>query len=178
MNSFLQWEKVLEPRAWMDAATQMFYSLSIGFGALIAFSSYMPRKNNCNHDAITVVLANCGTSLFSGIVVFSFLGHRQHVTGTKVTEISPGPGLAFMTFCEAFLLMDVSPLWAILFFFMLILLGIDSEFGTLEGAVAPLYDLKWVTMRKEYFMGMFFKHSMLAIIPVFVCLHLIQVHVD
>ncbi|XP_065059236.1 sodium- and chloride-dependent GABA transporter 1-like isoform X2 [Rhopilema esculentum] len=148
-----EWEKVLEPRAWMDAATQMFYSLSIGFGALIAFSSYMPRKNNCNHDAITVVLANCGTSLFSGIVVFSFLGHRQHVTGTKVTEISPGPGLAFMTFCEAFLLMDVSPLWAILFFFMLILLGIDSEFGTLEGAVAPLYDLKWVTMRKEYFMG-------------------------
>ena len=146
----------MDPRAWMDAATQMFYSLSIGFGALIAFSSYMPRKNNCNHDAITVVLANCGTSLFSGIVVFSFLGHREHVTGIPVTEISPGPGLAFMTFCDAFLLMDVSPLWAILFFFMLILLGIDSEFGTLEGAVAPLYDLKWVTMRKEYFMGKLF----------------------
>ncbi len=49
--------------------------------------------------------------------------------------------------------MDVSPLWAVLFFLMLILLGIDSEFGTLEGAVAPLYDLKWVTMRKEYLMG-------------------------
>ena len=151
----LQWERVLDSRAWMDAATQMFYSLSIGFGALIAFSSYMPRKNNSSNDAITVVLANCGTSLFSGIVVFSFLGHRQHVTGTPVTDISPGPGLAFITFCEAFLLMDVSPLWAILFFFMLILLGIDSEFGTLEGAVAPLYDLKWVTMRKEYFMGEF-----------------------
>ena len=60
-----------------------------------------------------------------------------------------------MTYCEAFLLMDVSPLWAVLFFMMLVLLGIDSEFGTLEGAVAPLYDLKWVTMRKEIFMGMF-----------------------
>ena len=58
-----------------------------------------------------------------------------------------------MTYCEAFLLMEVSPLWAILFFMMLVLLGIDSEFGTLEGAVAPLYDLKWVTMRKEIFMG-------------------------
>jgi len=58
-----------------------------------------------------------------------------------------------MTYCEAFLLMEVSPLWAVLFFMMLVLLGIDSEFGTLEGAVAPLYDLKWVTMRKEIFMG-------------------------
>jgi len=47
----------------------------------------------------------------------------------------------------------VSPLWAVLFFMMLVLLGIDSEFGTLEGAVAPLYDLKWVTMRKEIFMA-------------------------
>lgn len=58
-----------------------------------------------------------------------------------------------MTYCQAFLLMDVSPLWAVLFFMMLVLLGIDSEFGTLEGAVAPLYDLKWVKMRKEIVMG-------------------------
>lgn len=60
-----------------------------------------------------------------------------------------------MTYCEAFLLLEVSPLWAILFFMMMVLLGIDSEFGTLEGAVAPLYDLGWVTMRKEKFMGTF-----------------------
>lgn len=36
---------------------------------------------------------------------------------------------------------------------MLILLGIDSEFGTLEGAIAPFYDMKWVKMRKELFTG-------------------------
>jgi len=144
---------VMKFEAWMDAATQIFYSLSIGFGALIAFSSYMPRKNDCVRDAIIVTLINCGTSFFAGIVTFSFLGYRQKVTGIPVTKVGTGPGLAFMTYCEAFLLMEVSPLWAILFFMMLVLLGIDSEFGTLEGAVAPLYDLKWVTMRKEIFMG-------------------------
>ena len=49
--------------------------------------------------------------------------------------------------------MDVSPLWAILFFFMLLLLGIDSEFGTLEAAVAPFFDMKLVKMKKPVFMG-------------------------
>ena len=55
-----------------------------------------------------------------------------------------------MTFSDAILLMDVSPLWAILFFLMLILLGIDSEFGTLEAAIGPIIDLKiFPKMRKE-----------------------------
>ena len=55
-----------------------------------------------------------------------------------------------MTFSDAILLMDVSPLWAILFFFMLILLGIDSEFGTLEAAIGPIMELKiFPKMRKE-----------------------------
>ena len=71
----------------MDAATQIFYSLSIGFGALIAFSSYMPRKNNCVNDALIVVLINCGTSLFAGIVTFSFLGYRQHKTGIAIGKV-------------------------------------------------------------------------------------------
>ncbi len=56
-----------------------------------------------------------------------------------------------MAFSDALLQLDVSPLWAVLFFFMLILLGIDSEFGTLEAAVGPMMEIgifpkKW---RKE-----------------------------
>lgn len=66
-------------------------------------------------------------------------------------KVGSGPGLAFMTFSDAMLLMDVSPLWAILFFTMLILLGIDSEFGTLEAAIGPLIDLKiFPKLRKEF----------------------------
>ena len=84
---YFQWEKLLDARIWLDAATQMFFTLSLGFGALIAFASYMPRKNNCIRDAYTVVLINCGTSLFAGIVVFSVLGHRELKTGIPVEEV-------------------------------------------------------------------------------------------
>ena len=68
-------------------------------------------------------------------------------------QVGGGAGLAFMTFCEVFLAMPAGPLWSALFFIMLILLGIDSEFGTLEGLVAPFYDMKWVKLRKEIFTG-------------------------
>ena len=83
----LQWELLLNANIWKDAATQMFFTLSLGFGALIAFASYMPLHNQVMRDAYTVVFINCGTSVFAGIVVFSILGYREHVTGISVTEV-------------------------------------------------------------------------------------------
>lgn len=65
----------------------MFFTLSLGFGALVAFASYNPVKNNCVKDAYTVVFINCGTSLLAGVVVFSILGYRELKTGLKATEV-------------------------------------------------------------------------------------------
>ncbi|XP_046853323.1 sodium- and chloride-dependent GABA transporter 1-like [Xenia sp. Carnegie-2017] len=135
------WDRLKDVQVWRDAATQMFFTLSLAFGALIAFASYMPYNNQCMNDAYIVVFVNCGTSLFAGIVVYSILGYRQVKTGVHVNEVSSGPGLAFMAFSDALLQLDVSPLWAVLFFFMLILLGIDSEFGTLEATITPLMEI-------------------------------------
>ena len=66
----------------------MFFTLSLAFGALIAFASYMPYNNQCVNDAYIVVLINCGTSIFAGVVVFSILGYRELKTGIKANEVS------------------------------------------------------------------------------------------
>ena len=66
----------------------MFFTLSLAFGALLAFASYMPYNNQCMTDAYTVVLINCGTSIFAGIVVFSILGYREVKTGIKAADVS------------------------------------------------------------------------------------------
>ncbi|XP_059801272.1 sodium-dependent neutral amino acid transporter B(0)AT3-like isoform X4 [Hypanus sabinus] len=65
-----------QPRVWLDAATQIFFSLSLGFGGLIAFSSYNPLKNDCEVDAVTVAVINSFTSIFASIPIFSVLGFK------------------------------------------------------------------------------------------------------
>ncbi|NXF90305.1 S6A18 protein, partial [Eubucco bourcierii] len=64
------------PRVWLDAATQIFFSLSLGFGGLIALSSYNPPQNDCEKDAVTVAIVNSITSLYAAIPVFSVLGFK------------------------------------------------------------------------------------------------------
>ena len=58
-----------------------------------------------------------------------------------------GQGLAFLTFTDAINKMPLGPLWSVVFFLMLITIGIDTEFGMLEGVVTPLIDMnltpKW-----------------------------------
>ncbi|NXX79231.1 S6A18 protein, partial [Urocolius indicus] len=64
------------PRIWLDAATQIFFSLSLAVGGLIAFSSYNPSKNDCEKDAVTVAIVNSLTSLYASIPIFSVLGFK------------------------------------------------------------------------------------------------------
>ena len=73
-NVFFQWEKLLEPVVWLEAGTQIFFSLGLAFGGLIAYSSYNPANNNCTRDAIFVAITNCSTSLFAGIIIFAIMG--------------------------------------------------------------------------------------------------------
>ncbi|XP_072529448.1 inactive sodium-dependent neutral amino acid transporter B(0)AT3 [Salminus brasiliensis] len=70
------WNVLTNPQVWLDAATQIFFSLSLAFGGLIAFSSYNPKKNNCERDAVLVGCINSATSLYASIPIFAILGFK------------------------------------------------------------------------------------------------------
>uniref|UniRef100_A0A3P9C7I1 Solute carrier family 6 member 18 n=1 Tax=Maylandia zebra TaxID=106582 RepID=A0A3P9C7I1_9CICH len=67
------WEPLKNPKVWLDAATQIFFSLSLAFGGLIAFSSYNPQKNNCERDALIVGCVNSFTSIYASVPIFVIL---------------------------------------------------------------------------------------------------------
>lgn len=181
-------EVLANPQVWLDAATQIFFSLSVGMGGVIAFASYNPKKQDCQRDVLIISLVNSFTSIFASMVIFSVLGYKATVQFDKcvdnntevmldffdmgqgsinqenyddkfaefeatngplavcdlytiLNEKSQGTGLAFVVFTEAIISMPGSPVWSVLFFLMLLSLGLGTMFGTVEGVCTPLFDL-------------------------------------
>ncbi|XP_012686876.2 sodium-dependent neutral amino acid transporter B(0)AT3-like [Clupea harengus] len=71
-----KWELLKNPQMWLDASTQIFFSLSVAFGGLIAFSSYNPLDNDCEVDAVIVGCVNSATSIYASIPIFAILGFK------------------------------------------------------------------------------------------------------
>ncbi|XP_070822194.1 sodium-dependent neutral amino acid transporter B(0)AT3-like [Chaetodon trifascialis] len=72
------WETLKSPDVWLDAATQIFFSLGLAFGGFIAYSSYNAQKNNCERDALIVGLVNSFTSIYASIPIFSIVGFKAN----------------------------------------------------------------------------------------------------
>ncbi|KAJ7310392.1 hypothetical protein JRQ81_007306 [Phrynocephalus forsythii] len=141
--------KLMEAEVWKDAATQIFFSLSVAWGGLVALSSYNKFHNNCFSDAIFVCITNCLTSIFAGFAIFSILGHMAFEAGKEVSEVvDSGFDLAFVAYPEALSKLPVAPLWSFLFFFMLLLLGLDSQFATIETLTTTIQDIYPRLMKK------------------------------
>jgi len=140
------WEMLKDPGVWIAAYGQIFFSLSLGFGILIAYASYMPPESDVTNSAFITSFANCATSFLGGLTVFSVLGYLAYLQGTPDVSgvVSGGVGLVFITYPIALAQMPMAD-WAIallslLFFLCLITLGIDSVFSILEGVVAGFRD--------------------------------------
>uniref|UniRef100_A0A8K9WZE1 Transporter n=1 Tax=Oncorhynchus mykiss TaxID=8022 RepID=A0A8K9WZE1_ONCMY len=122
------WGKLLSTTVWIDAAAQIFFSLGPGFGVLLAFASYNPFHNNCYKDALVTSSVNCLTSFLSGFVIFTVLGYMAEMRkiGVETVAKDAGPSLLFIIYAEAIANMPAATFFAIIFFLMIIMLGLDS----------------------------------------------------
>ncbi|KAM7447968.1 hypothetical protein ABFA07_003876 [Porites harrisoni] len=135
------WERLADPKVWIDAAAQVLYSLAMGMGVNLTFASYNNKNNNILKDSLIISITNCATSVFAGFAIFSILGFIAGQQGKSVADVaSQGPGLAFIAYPAALAELPVPQAWAVLFFFMLIMLGLDSQFGQVEIVAACIIE--------------------------------------
>ncbi|NCD31907.1 MAG: sodium-dependent transporter [Spartobacteria bacterium] len=142
--------RLREPRIWTAAYGQIFYSLSIGFGIMLTYSSYLPKKSDLVNNAFITGLLNSGFSLVSGILIFSILGNMALQEGVPVPEVvSSGIGLAFITIPQALSLHLPWPgILGPVFFACLFLAGFLSLLSLVEPVLSSVIEKMHWTRRK------------------------------
>ncbi|XP_078038820.1 sodium-dependent dopamine transporter [Augochlora pura] len=149
---------ITKAEVWVDAATQVFFSLGPGFGVLLAYASYNKYHNNVYKDALLTSLINSATSFVAGFVIFSVLGYMARASGKSIQDVATeGPGLVFIVYPAAIATMPGSMFWALIFFMMLLTLGLDSSFGGSEAIITALSDeFPLIGNNREIFVALLF----------------------
>uniref|UniRef100_A0AAQ5X3U7 Transporter n=1 Tax=Amphiprion ocellaris TaxID=80972 RepID=A0AAQ5X3U7_AMPOC len=134
--------RLSDPYVWRDAGTQVFFSYAVCQGVLTALGSYNKYNNNCYRDCLTLCCLNSATSIFAGFVVFSVLGFMASNLGVSIHEVATaGPGLAFIAYPQALSMLPAPSFWAVLFFLMIIFLGLDTQFVCVESLATAITDM-------------------------------------
>ena len=144
LNAFFtpQWASLSDPHVWLAAFSQVFYSLSVGFGIMLTYASYLKPKTNLTGTALVAGFANSSFEILAGIGVFSALGFMAHGQGVAVGELEglTGPILSFVTFPQIVSMMPGGSLFGVLFFASLVLAGVTSLLSLLQVVSGGLQD--------------------------------------
>ena len=137
-------------KVWVAAFGQIFFTLSLGFGIMITYASYLPKKTDIVGNALITSVLNCLYSFITGFAVFGTIGFMAASKGVKFEEaITSGPGLAFVVYPEAINQLPAGQtLFGLLFFLVLIMAGLSSAISLVEAFCCSLID-KFSFSRKK-----------------------------
>ncbi len=152
LNAFFtpNWEAMTNYKVWLAAFGHIFFSLSVGFGIMLTYSSYLKRKTNLTGSGLVVALANSSFEILAGIGIFAALGFMAYSAGSSVDEVvSGGIGLAFIAFPKIISSLGAGgDLFGFLFFASLTVAGVTSMVSILQVPIAAFQDkLGWSRKR-------------------------------
>lgn len=134
----------LKPVAILIAIGQTFFSLSLGMGCLITYSSYFKKDVSLAKTATQVVSIDAMVAILSAMIIFPAV----FSFGMQPTE---GPSLVFKVLPNVFQQMPLGTLWSILFYALLFIAAITSLISLLEVVTAYIYENTSLTRRKAAF---------------------------
>jgi NSS family neurotransmitter:Na+ symporter len=127
---------------WLAAYGQIFFSLSLGWGVMTVYASYLPEKSDIVNNAFIVSLANCAFSFLLGFAVFGTLGYMASTTNQEIgSVVDISIGLAFVVFPKALsLLPGLNVFTGVVFFSCLVIAGLATSISVFEAFVTGLMD--------------------------------------
>ncbi|MBN2490054.1 MAG: sodium-dependent transporter [Planctomycetes bacterium] len=138
-----------QPAVWKGAFSQMFFTLSLGFGIMTAYASYLPKKTDDVQSATTISLMNCSFEFIAGLAIFSLLFACAIVP--KASTLS----MMFWVVPEGITRIPVmAQAFGVLFFALLLVAGLTSSVSLVEAVVISLMD-KFALQRRHVLIGVF-----------------------
>ncbi|WP_346764658.1 sodium-dependent transporter [Rhodococcus sp. HNM0569] len=135
------WSALTDSGVWIAAYGQIFFSLSVGFGIMITYASYLKRRTNLTGSGLVVGFSNSSFEILAGIGVFAVLGYMAQASGVAVGEVvESGIGLAFIAFPTIISTMPGGPVLGVLFFVSLMLAGFTSLISIVQVCVAAVQE--------------------------------------
>jgi NSS family neurotransmitter:Na+ symporter len=129
--------EVLSADTLAAAAGQAFFSLSLGMGAMLTYSSYLSKDENLPTSAATIAVADFGVAFLAGLVVFPVIfafGLSQEISESTV-------GALFISLPRAFIAMGaVGKVVSVVFFAALLVGALTSAISLLEVVTSSLID--------------------------------------
>ena len=122
----------MNPQVLISAVGQAFFSLSLGMGILITYSSYYPKTTKLARTSVTVSGLVFLVAVLMGLIIF------PAVKSFGITSDTQGVTLIFVTLPEIFTQMPATQLWSILFFFLLVVAALTSTVSVAEVTIAFL----------------------------------------
>lgn len=135
------WEKLSDPSVWIAAYGQIFFSLSICFGIMITYASYLKKNSDLTGTGLVVGFANSSFEVLAGIGVFAALGFMATAAGQEVSEVAKGGiGLAFFAFPTIINQAPFGEVLGVLFFGSLTFAALTSFISVIEVIITAVQD--------------------------------------
>jgi NSS family neurotransmitter:Na+ symporter len=131
----------LTPAVVLAATGQAFFSVNVGIGAVLTYSSYLPQDVNIFRSSIIVALGDTLVALLAGLAIFPIVFANNLDPGE-------GPGLIFVTLSTAFAQMPAGSLIGAGFFLMLLFAALTSSISMLETMTARIIEIPGMTRTK------------------------------
>ena len=127
----------------LAAMGEMFYSLSLAMGIMIAYGSYMPKNTSLEKNVGRIEFFDTLIAVLAGVMII------PAVFAFDSSQLSAGPGLMFVTLPKVFASMPMSNIIGILFFFLVFAAAITSAMSLMETIVACVCDHAGLSRRKS-----------------------------